>query len=174
MEPEREVEPVGLVAGVGEFDNELDVLCEKNEEAVMVLTDVNETLGDPDGEIVFKGVRDVQGLPLEEIVLKLERLMENIAVVVFVTELEVELEKYPDIEGVWLIEIVELEELDEVWEGEFVEESEGLLDWLTDELCEGDDVKDKVKLEEPELTSELEGLELDVFPFVIELDKVAV
>jgi hypothetical protein len=100
MEPEREVEPVGLVAGVGEFDNELDVLCEKNEEAVMVLTDVNETLGDPDGEIVFKGVRDVQGLPLEEIVLKLERLMENIAVVVFVTELEVELEKYPDIEGV--------------------------------------------------------------------------
>jgi hypothetical protein len=35
-------------------------------------------------------------------------------------------------------------------------------------------VKDKVKLEEPELTSELEGLELDVFPFVIELDKVAV
>ena len=68
--------------------------------------------------------------------------MENIGVVVFDTELELELEKYPDVEGVSLIEIVELGELEEVWEGEFVDESDDLLDWLTDELCEGDDVND--------------------------------
>lgn len=102
-------------------------------------------------EIVFKGVRDKDGEALWETVFKLERHMENIVVVVFVTELELELVKYPDIEGVWLIEILDVEEVEEVWDGEFVEESEGLLDWLTDELCEGDDVKDKVKLEEPEL-----------------------
>jgi hypothetical protein len=46
------------------------------------------------------------------------------------------------VEGVSLIEIVELGELEEVWEGEFVDESDDLLDWLTDELCEGDDVND--------------------------------
>jgi hypothetical protein len=40
--------------------------------------------------------------------------MENIGVVVFDTELELELEKYPDVEGVSLIEIVELGELEEV------------------------------------------------------------
>ena len=80
----------------------------------MVLTDVNETLGDPDGEIVFKGVRDVQGLPLEEIVFKLVLLIENEVLVVFVTELELELVKYPDVDGVSLIEILEVEEVEEV------------------------------------------------------------
>ena len=79
------------------------------------------------------------------------QLIENEVLVVFVTELELELVKYPDVDGVSLIEILEVEEVEEVWDGEFVEESEGLLDSLTDELCEGDDVKDKVKLEEAEL-----------------------
>ena len=69
--------------------------------------------------------------------------MENIAVVVFVTELELEYVKYPDVDGVSLIEILEVDELEDVWEGEFVEESEGLLDWLTDELCEEDDVNEE-------------------------------
>jgi len=59
--------------------------------------------------------------------------------------------KYPDVEGVWLIEILDVDEVEEVWDGEFVEESEGLLDSLVDELCELEGVKDKVKLEEPEL-----------------------
>ena len=40
--------------------------------------------------------------------------MENTGVVVFDTELELELEKYPDMEGVSLIETVELGELEEV------------------------------------------------------------
>ena len=93
-------------------------------------------------EIVFKGVRDKDGEGVWERVFKLERLMENTGVVVFDTELELELEKYPDVEGVSLIETVELGELEEVWEGEFVDESDDLLDWLTDELCEGDDVND--------------------------------
>ncbi len=65
-------------------------------------------------EIVFKGVRDIHGDALEEIVLKLDLLKENIAVVVFVTELELELVKYPDMEGVWLIEILDVDEVEEV------------------------------------------------------------
>ena len=96
-------------------------------------------------------MRETHGDPLEEIVFKLVLLIENEVLVVFVTELELELVKYPDVVGVSLIEILEVEEVEEVWDGEFVEESEGLPDSLTDELCEGDDVKDKVKLEEAEL-----------------------
>lgn len=96
-------------------------------------------------------MRDTDGDPVEETVFKLERLIENVVLVVFVTELELELVKYPDVVGVSLIEILDVGELEEVWEGEFVEESEGLLDWLTDELCELEDVKDTVKVELPEL-----------------------
>ena len=96
-------------------------------------------------------MRETHGDPLEETVFKLERLIENVTLVVFVVETEVELVKYPDVEGVWLIEILDVDEVEEVWDGEFVEESEGLLDSLVDELCELEDVKDKVKLEEPEL-----------------------
>lgn len=88
-------------------------------------------------------MRDVHGLPLDEIVFRLVLVTENIEVVVFVTELELEYVKYPDVDGVSLIEILEVDELEDVWEGEFVEESEGLLDWLTDELCEGDDVNEE-------------------------------
>lgn len=67
---------------------------------MIVLTDVNETLGDPVVETVFKGVRDTHGDPLEETVLKVVLLIENVTLVVFVIELELELVKYPDVVGV--------------------------------------------------------------------------
>jgi len=81
---------------------------------VIVLTDVNETLGDSDVEIVFKGVRDTRVDPEVEIVFKLERLIENVVLIVLVSELELELVKYPDVDGVSLIEILEVEEVEEV------------------------------------------------------------
>jgi hypothetical protein len=59
-------------------------------------------------------VRETHGDPLEEIVFKLVLLIENEVLVVFVTELELELVKYPVVVGVSLIEIVELGELEEV------------------------------------------------------------
>jgi len=65
-------------------------------------------------EIVFKGVRETHGDPLEETVFKLVLLIENEVLVVFVTELELELVKHPDVEGVSLIEILDVDELEEV------------------------------------------------------------
>ena len=59
-------------------------------------------------------MRETHGDPLEEIVFKLVLLIENEVLVVFVTELELELVKYPVVVGVSLIEIVELGELEEV------------------------------------------------------------
>ena len=59
-------------------------------------------------------MRDVHGLPLDEIVFKVVLVTENIAVVVFVTELELEYVKYPDVDGVSLIEILEVDELEGV------------------------------------------------------------
>lgn len=57
---------------------------------------------------------DTDGDPVEETVFKLERLIENVVLVVFVTELELELVKYPDVVGVSLIEILDVDELEEV------------------------------------------------------------
>ena len=59
-------------------------------------------------------MRDVHGLPLDEIVFRLVLVTENIEVVVFVTELELEYVKYPDVDGVSLIEILEVDELEDV------------------------------------------------------------
>jgi hypothetical protein len=59
-------------------------------------------------------VRETHGDPLEEIVFKLDLLIENEVLVVFVTELELELVKYPDVDGVSLIEILDVDELEEV------------------------------------------------------------
>ena len=60
------------------------------------------------------GVIEIRGELDPESVLKAERLTEYVVLVVFVKELEVDTVKYPVLDDDWLLEIVELDELDEV------------------------------------------------------------
>jgi len=60
------------------------------------------------------GVIEIRGELDPESVLKAERLSEYVVLVVFVKELEVDTVKYPVLDDDWLLEIVELDELDEV------------------------------------------------------------
>ena len=60
------------------------------------------------------GVIEIRGELDPESVLKAERLTEYVVLVVFVKELEVDTVKYPVLDDDWLVEIVELDELDEV------------------------------------------------------------